>query len=143
VLASKKNVLHVISRGAELSQQALGKMSLWCGSGLLLWWTLNMLITGGTIKWVLSFYFSPDCLLQLSRGLSRLVDLSSFFRRFGDERLLGIGGLPFRSTGSMLQLLNWDTSARYGRAMVRLLFRLRDLGASRGEAHQTIQRVQQ
>ena len=97
-----------------------------------------MLITGGTIKWVLSFYFSPDCLLQLSRGLSRLVDLSSFFRRFGDERLLGIGGLPFRSTGSMLQLLNWDTSARYGRAMVRLLFRLRDLGASRGEAHQSI-----
>ena len=63
-----------------------------------------MLITGGTIKWVLSFYFSPDCLLQLSRGLSRLVDLSSFFRRFGDERLLGIGGLLFRSTGSMLQL---------------------------------------
>ena len=34
--------------------------------------------------------------------------------------------------------LNWDTSARYGRAMVRLLFRLRDLGASRGEAHQSI-----
>ena len=54
------------------------------------------------------------------------------------EELLGIGGLPFRSTGSMLQLLNWDTSARYGRAMVRLLFRLRDLGASRGEAHQSI-----
>ena len=92
----------------------------------------------GTLKVGPLFLFLTGLFVQLSRGLSRLVDLSSFFRRFGDKRLLGIGGLLFRSTGSMLQLLNWDTSARYGRAMVRLLFRLRDLGASRGEAHQSI-----
>ena len=37
------------------------------------------------------------------------------------EELLGIGGLPFRLTGSMPSY-DGNTSARFGRAMTRLLY---------------------
>ena len=37
------------------------------------------------------------------------------------EELLGIGGLPFRLTGSMPSY-DGNTSARFGRTMTRLLY---------------------